>query len=362
MVLIHPDCKAEPAFWVCIQGPSECHSHKGCSDSTVEASAEFDYNGFRVGVSGIVNKILKLVEVVVDCPLALKVGGCLQDVNGSGFRIQRHKVLSEFILKIQPVDEAEAAGLCFLFKFMGRPAAGVSSLHIRHGPDNLSQIVFECFGTEADVSSAGSQEGLSGGLVSTEFGREGRFECELLLASGRGGYRWRRGTVGRRCWKRVLHVLGWYGAEPSEEVLQQLVGGFVLTLHLIHGGFDGDDTVHVDRSVVDHFRGRHGRGLVVRRGVGEGIFGWSIFRGRGVRWEAKATYDVYCVSKVSSLGGSFPTVRATAVGRDAVSSRKCFLLGFAGCNVSRAIPVVRWEVYYDSILHKVFLDRSKFLM
>jgi len=26
----------------------------------------------------------------------------------------------------------------------------------------------------------------------------------------------------------------------------------------------------------------------------------------------------------------------------AVSMRKCFLLGFARCNVSRAIPVVRW--------------------
>jgi len=30
------------------------------------------------------------------------------------------------------------------------------------------------------------------------------------------------------------------------------------------------------------------------------------------------TYDVHCVSKVSSLGGSFPTVRATAVRRDVV--------------------------------------------
>jgi len=89
--------------------------------------------------------------------------------------------------------------------------------------------------------------------------------------------------AGRRCRKRVLHVLGRYGAEPSEEVLQQLVGGFMLTLHLVHGGFNGDDAVHVDRSVVDHIGGRHGRGLVVRRGAGEGIFGRSIFGGRGVR-------------------------------------------------------------------------------
>ena len=89
--------------------------------------------------------------------------------------------------------------------------------------------------------------------------------------------------AGRRSQKRVLYVLGWYGAEPSEEVLQQLVGGFVLTLHLVHGGFDGDNAVHVDRSVVNHIGGQHGRGLVVRRRAGEGIFGRSIFRGGGVR-------------------------------------------------------------------------------
>jgi len=117
---------------------------------------ELDYNGFQVGVSGIVNKIPELVEVVIDRPFALKIGSCLQDVNGSGFRIQWHKVLSEFILKVQPVNEVEAAVLHFLFKFAGRPVAGTSSLHVRHGPDNLGQIVFECFGTEADVSSAGS--------------------------------------------------------------------------------------------------------------------------------------------------------------------------------------------------------------
>ena len=75
------------------------------------------------------------------------------------------------------------------------------------------------------------------------------------MFGGRGGYRWRRGTAGGRCRKRVLHVLGQYGAEPSKEVLQQLVGGFVLTLHLVHGGFNGEDTVHVDWSVVNHIGG-----------------------------------------------------------------------------------------------------------
>ena len=61
--------------------------------------------------------------------------------------------------------------------------------------------------------------------------------------------------MGRRCWKRVLHTLDWHRAEFSEEVLQQLVGGFVVTLHPIRGGFDGDNAVHVDRLVVDHIGG-----------------------------------------------------------------------------------------------------------
>jgi len=78
----------------------------------VEASAELDYNGFRVGASGIVNKIPELVKIIIDRPLALKIGGRLQDVNGGGFRIQRHKVLSELILKVQPVEEAEVFTSC----------------------------------------------------------------------------------------------------------------------------------------------------------------------------------------------------------------------------------------------------------
>jgi len=120
------------------------------------------------------------------------------------------------------------------------------------------------------------------------------------------------------CWKGILHILGLCGAESGEDVFQELVGGFVLTLHLVHGGLDGADVVHVDWLVLDHIRGRHGGRLVVRCRAGEGAFGQSIFRGGGVQWEPEATYGVHCVLEVSSLGGSFPTVRATAVGRNAV--------------------------------------------
>jgi len=147
------------------------------------------------------------------------------------------------------------ASFCFLFKFVGCPVASTSSFHTGHGPDNLSQVVFECFRTEANISLAGGQKGLSGSSVSAEFGREGRVKGKLLSASRRGSYRWHRGSADGMCWKRILHVLGLCGAKSSENILQEPVGGFVLTFHLIHGGLDGEDVVHVDRLVIDHIRG-----------------------------------------------------------------------------------------------------------
>jgi len=52
------------------------------------------------------------------------------------------------------------------------------------------------------------------------------------------------------CWKGILHVLGLCGAESGKDVLQKLVGGFMLTFHLIHGGLNGTDTVHMDQLVL----------------------------------------------------------------------------------------------------------------
>jgi len=76
-VLVYPDCEKEPGFQVCIGRPSKCHPCESRQDSAVKASVELDYNGFRVGVSGIVNKVVELVEVIVDRPFALEVGGRL---------------------------------------------------------------------------------------------------------------------------------------------------------------------------------------------------------------------------------------------------------------------------------------------
>jgi len=54
-VLIHPDCEMEPGFQVHIRRSSVCHSCEGRRDLTVKASAELDHDGFRVGVSGVVD-------------------------------------------------------------------------------------------------------------------------------------------------------------------------------------------------------------------------------------------------------------------------------------------------------------------
>jgi len=70
------------------------------------------------------------------------------------------------------------------------------------------------------------------------------------------------GNGGRNVLEEDLAHLGL--VRDGEDILQHLVSGLVLALHLIHGGLDGDDAVHADRSVINHIGGRHRRGLVVR--------------------------------------------------------------------------------------------------
>ena len=71
------------------------------------------------------------------------------------------------------------------------------------------------------------------------------------------------------CRKRILHISGRYRTKSGEDVLQHLVSGLVLALHLVHSCFDGD-SVHMDWLVINHIGRRHGRGLVVKRRAGEG--------------------------------------------------------------------------------------------
>jgi len=79
------------------------------------------------------------------------------------------------------------------------------------------------------------------------------------------------------------------------------VGGLILTPHIVYHGFDGEDP------------------LDVKMGGGEGIFGiGSVCRGGGIQRESKLAYGVRNVFENRLSRGSFPTVRATAVRRNAV--------------------------------------------
>jgi len=96
------------------------------------------------------------------------------------------------------------------------------------------------------------------------------------------------------------------------------VGGLVLTPHIVYRGFDGEDVVNVNRAILEHIGRRHVDGAGIRMGGGEGIFGiGSVCRGGGVRRESKSAYGVHDIFEDRLSRGSFPTVRATVVGRDA---------------------------------------------
>jgi len=70
----------------------------------------------------------------------LKVCGGLQDIDSHSLGVERHKVLSEFILGVRPVDEVEVSRLGFMFELAGCPVIGVSRFHIGHCPDNFGGL------------------------------------------------------------------------------------------------------------------------------------------------------------------------------------------------------------------------------
>ena len=102
------------------------------------------------------------------------------------------------------------------------------------------------------------------------------------------------------------------------------MGGLVLTPHIVYHGFNDEDAVDVNQAILEHIGRRHVDGVGIGAGGGEGIFGiGSMCRGGGVRQESKSAYDVHNIFKDRLSRGSFPTVRATAVGwmRSRVQSR-----------------------------------------
>jgi len=109
----------------------------------VKASSELDHDSLGVGVSRVLNEVSELVQIVVDHSFTLEVGGGLQCINSCSFGVKRHKVPSELIFKVGPINKAKMSRLNFVFKLMGCPVASASGLHIGYSPDNI--VVLEGF-------------------------------------------------------------------------------------------------------------------------------------------------------------------------------------------------------------------------
>ena len=146
-VLVHADSEVIPGFRISVRWSSESHPCESGGYPSVEPSAEFDHDCFRVGVPRVVNQVPELVQVVVDRPLPLEVRRCLERVDRGCFGIERGEVLSEFFLEVRPVDKSEPTSFarCFSFEFPRRPAASSSGLHVGHGPDDFRGFVIERF-------------------------------------------------------------------------------------------------------------------------------------------------------------------------------------------------------------------------
>jgi len=90
--------------------------------------------------------------------------------------------------------------------------------------------------------------------------------------------------------------------------------------------FNGKDAVDMNQAILKHIGRRHVDRAGIGTGSGEGIFRIrSVCRGRGVRRESELAYGVHNVFENWLSRGSFPTVRATAVGRN--TERNAVLAG-----------------------------------
>jgi len=90
-----------------------------------------------------------------------------------------------------------------------------------------------------------------------------------------------------------------------------------LTPPTVYCGFDGEDVVDMNQAILDHIGRRHVNGAGIGTEGGEGTFRiGNVCRGGGVQWGSKSVYGVCNVSEDRLSRGSFPTVRATAVGWD----------------------------------------------
>ncbi len=70
------------------------------------------------------------------------------------------------------------------------------------------------------------------------------------------------------------------------------MSGFVLTLHFVERGFEGEDSTDIGRFVFDHFV-RHIDQKVVRTSVREGIFEERMCRGGGSQGDSESAYGAH---------------------------------------------------------------------
>src|SRR6266566_2317675 len=107
----------------------------------VKASSELDHNSLGVGVSRVLNEVSELVQIVINRPFILEVGGGLQCINSCSFGVERHKVPLELIFEVGPIDKAKMSRLNFVIELASCPTASVSSFHVGHSPDDLGGII-----------------------------------------------------------------------------------------------------------------------------------------------------------------------------------------------------------------------------
>ena len=120
----------------------------------VKPTTELHDDGLQVSVAGVMDEIPEAVQVVVDGFPALVVGRSLEDVDRLGFLIERGEVLAELVFEVSPLAETKLALFCFQFKLTGRPSACPASFHVRHGPDDLLNLIVKGFRTKADIGTA----------------------------------------------------------------------------------------------------------------------------------------------------------------------------------------------------------------
>ena len=110
-VLVHLSCELELGIWVSARWSARCHSSERGCNLAIKSLVKLNHNGFWVGVPRVIDKVVELVKVVINCLLALEIGCHFQHVDSRSFSVEWGEVLSELLLEVEPVNEVEGATL-----------------------------------------------------------------------------------------------------------------------------------------------------------------------------------------------------------------------------------------------------------